>query len=161
MTVGCQSLFRATTGAARATFHIPGYSQAISHHCPHPAEEKQAQRGEDTYPEPHRESARLKRTSQDSWLRAWPVAFLLALSFWLPPVPAAVLLLLPLFPPLKGGRISSYLLSGLSSPFFPQGSAQLVETSIGRSAQTWPKSYSYHSPSRILQNPLSFFESQY
>lgn len=87
MTVGCQSLFRATTGAARATFHIPGYSQAISHHCPHPAEEKQAQRGEDTYPEPHRESARLKLTSQDSWPRAWPVAFLLALNFKRTPNP--------------------------------------------------------------------------
>lgn len=165
MTVGCQTLFRATTGAARTTFHIPGTvasdgcSQAISHHCPHPAEEKQAQGGEDTCPEPHRKSVRLKLTPQASRPTAWPFAFLSALSFERAPNPTCahvVLLLLPFFPPLKGGRISSYLPSSLSSSFCPQGSAQLVKTSIGQSTQTWPKSYSYHPLSRILQNPLSF-----
>lgn len=159
MTVGWQSFFRATTVAARTTFHIPGTvgvdgcSQAISHHYPHPAEEKLAQRGEDTCPEPHSESVRLKLTPQASWPMAWPFAFL-----WFSVLKEHVvfLLLLPLFPPIKGGKISSYLPSSLSSQFCPQGSAQLVKTSIGQPTQTWPKSYSYHPPSRILQNSLSF-----
>lgn len=116
-------------------------------------EEKQAQRGKDTCPRPHRESARLKIIAQASWPRLWPSAFPLILSFQRIPLRPVCSLTTPFTYPPQGWRISSYLPSHLSSSPHPQGPAQLrtPQVSPPRLAQIL-----FLSPRKISQHPLPF-----